>query len=203
MAKDAQRADRIRSLKNLITIAKEQGRQLRVQELELELKKLQGVAETSDYFRRREREEAIISGQKSARKKQPAQTSDYARRRAQEKKTEQGVAVGSNNIDEAIKSKLSVGTKVHHPVHGPGTVHMVSHGGGSMVPKDSAIVKFGDQKKPIKIRDLKLKEEVEGVAEAKPQKKADRYHINKDGKPATLASYPDKESAVKIGRAHV
>jgi hypothetical protein len=52
----------------------------------------QGVAETSDYFRRREREEAIISGQKPARKKQPAQTSDYARRREQEKKAEKGVA---------------------------------------------------------------------------------------------------------------
>lgn len=52
----------------------------------------EGVAETSDYFRRREREEAIISGQKLARKKQPAQTSDYARRREQEKKAEKGVA---------------------------------------------------------------------------------------------------------------
>jgi hypothetical protein len=37
----------------------------------------------------------------------------------------------------------------------------------------------------------------QGVAEGKPQKKADRYHINKDGKPATLASYADKDSAVK------
>lgn len=45
MTKNALKADRIRSLKNLIAIAKEQGRQLRVQELELELKKLQGVAE--------------------------------------------------------------------------------------------------------------------------------------------------------------
>jgi hypothetical protein len=45
MFKDAQRADRIRSLKNLIAIAREQGRQLRVQELELELKKLQGLSE--------------------------------------------------------------------------------------------------------------------------------------------------------------
>ena len=52
------------------------------------------VSETSDYFRRREREEAIISGQKPARKKQPAQTSDYARRREQEKKAEKGVAEG-------------------------------------------------------------------------------------------------------------
>ena len=45
MTKDTVKADRIRSLKNLIAIAKEQERQLRVQELELELKKLQGVAE--------------------------------------------------------------------------------------------------------------------------------------------------------------
>jgi hypothetical protein len=45
MVKDAQQADRIRSLKNLIAIAREQGRQLRAQELELELKKLQGVTE--------------------------------------------------------------------------------------------------------------------------------------------------------------
>jgi len=45
MFKDAQKQDRIRSLKNLIAIAREQGRQLRVQELELELKKLQDVAE--------------------------------------------------------------------------------------------------------------------------------------------------------------
>ena len=52
------------------------------------------VTETSDYFRRREREEAIISGQKPARKKQPTQTSDYARRREQEKKAEKGVAEG-------------------------------------------------------------------------------------------------------------
>lgn len=45
MTKDSVKQDRIRSLKNLIAIAKEQGRQLRVQELELELEKLQGVAE--------------------------------------------------------------------------------------------------------------------------------------------------------------
>ena len=37
----------------------------------------------------------------------------------------------------------------------------------------------------------------EGVAEGKPQKRADRYHINKDGKPASLASYADRDSAVK------
>lgn len=48
------------------------------------------LSETSDYARRREREEAIISGKKPARKKAPAQTSDYAKRREQQKK--QGVA---------------------------------------------------------------------------------------------------------------
>ena len=45
MGKDSIHQDRIRSLQNLIAIAKEQGRQLRVQELELALKKLQGVSE--------------------------------------------------------------------------------------------------------------------------------------------------------------
>lgn len=50
----------------------------------------QVMTEISDYFRRRKREEEIISGKRPARKKQPAQTSDYAKRRAQEKK--QGMA---------------------------------------------------------------------------------------------------------------
>ena len=50
MTKDSVKQDRIRSLKNLIAIAKEKGRQLRVQELELELKKLQGVAEETEYL---------------------------------------------------------------------------------------------------------------------------------------------------------
>ena len=40
-----------------------------------------------------------------------------------------------------------------------------------------------------------VKEEV--VSEAKSQKKADRYHINHADRPATLASYKDKESAIK------
>ena len=48
MGKDSIHQDRIRSLQNLIAIAKEQGRQLRVQELELALKKLQGVAEGAE-----------------------------------------------------------------------------------------------------------------------------------------------------------
>jgi hypothetical protein len=48
MGKDSIHQDRIRSLQNLIAIAKEQGRQLRVQELELALKKLQGVSEDNE-----------------------------------------------------------------------------------------------------------------------------------------------------------
>lgn len=43
---------------------------------------------SSDYSRRRQREEDIISGKKPARKKAPAQTSDYANRRAKEKANE-------------------------------------------------------------------------------------------------------------------
>lgn len=46
------------------------------------------VNESSDYARRRQREEDIISGKKPARKKAPAQTSDYAKRRAKEKANE-------------------------------------------------------------------------------------------------------------------
>lgn len=60
MFKDSQKADRIRSLKNLIAIAREQGRQLRVQELELELKKLQGVAEAPGAFRNPNAEKMIL-----------------------------------------------------------------------------------------------------------------------------------------------
>jgi hypothetical protein len=44
------------------------------------------VRESSDYSRRRQREEDIISGKKPARKKAPAQTSDYAKKREKEKK---------------------------------------------------------------------------------------------------------------------
>lgn len=74
-----------------------------------------GVAETSDYARRREREEAIISGKKPPRKKQPAQTSDYARRRAQEKAKDQGVAEG--RFDEPLTGWHIVYRKSGNPVH--------------------------------------------------------------------------------------
>ncbi len=63
------------------------------------------VAETSDYFRRRQREEEIISGKKSARKKQPAQTSDYARRREQEKKQDVAEGYWQDAVKKAEASK--------------------------------------------------------------------------------------------------
>ena len=51
MVKDAVKQDKIKSLKNLIAKAKEQGRQLKVQEYELELKKLNEVS-LGDYRRK-------------------------------------------------------------------------------------------------------------------------------------------------------
>lgn len=59
-----------------------------------------GVGESNDYFRRREREEDIISGKRPARKRAPAQTSDYAKRREQEKK--QDVSEGSTLSDVSL-----------------------------------------------------------------------------------------------------
>lgn len=70
-----------------------------------------GVAETSDYFRRREREEAVISGKKPARKRAPAQTSDYARRREQEKKTSMSEGVTSPEIKQAYDAIMKTEPK--------------------------------------------------------------------------------------------
>jgi hypothetical protein len=50
----------------------------------------------------------------------------------------------------------------------------------------------------IKAKHPTVKIEIKNeMHEGKPQKRADRYHINKDGKPASLASYADKSSAIK------
>ncbi len=77
----------------------------------------QGVAETSDYFRRREREEGIISGKRPARKKAPAQTSDYAKRREQEKKAEQGVREGSDLPPKVIEMIKKIAQSSATPEH--------------------------------------------------------------------------------------
>ena len=85
MTKDTIKQDKIRSLKNLIALAKEQGRQLRVQELELELKKLQGVAEAqTDYQKRRQRERDIDAG-KPVKPAPKNPQNDYFARRKKEK----------------------------------------------------------------------------------------------------------------------
>ena len=70
--------------------------------------KFQRVAETSDYSRRREREEEIISGKKPARKKSPAQTSDYNRRREQERKAgvREGAETATEDVISTVKRKL-------------------------------------------------------------------------------------------------
>jgi hypothetical protein len=74
-------------------------------------------------------------------------------------------------LDEANKRTLAAGDRVSHPVHGSGVLHMTALGGGNMVPKDSAIVKFSGEKKTVKIRDLKLKEEVESIDESNAKDK--------------------------------
>lgn len=61
--------------------------------------------EASDYMRRRQREEDIISGKKPARKKKPAQTSDYAKRRAKEKANESAIAMRA--IEEGVQNKAA------------------------------------------------------------------------------------------------
>ena len=81
MTKDTVKADRIRSLKNLIAIAKEQERQLRVQELELELKKLQGVAEASNTMQRYG--QLIL---KRAKAKREAEAAEKAKQDAEQEK---------------------------------------------------------------------------------------------------------------------
>ena len=67
-------------------------------------------------------------------------------------------------------------------------------------PKDELQSRHDQTKKRIKTNTMAGPKGVlpeQDVAEGKPQKRADRYHINKDGKPASLASYADRASAVK------
>lgn len=60
-------------------------------------------------------------------------------------------------LDEAVKKKLMIGSKVSHPVHGKGMVVMHSLGGGT----SGTVVKFADGKK-VKVDHKKLRiEEVE------------------------------------------
>ena len=65
------------------------------------IKKQEVEEEANDYFKRRKDEEDRIAGTKAPAKRTPQQT-DYAKRRAQEKKTEQGVAEGSDLDQQAM-----------------------------------------------------------------------------------------------------
>lgn len=84
---------------------------------------------------------------------------EYHMNHKKKKMSEEEAELDEEQIDEAIKRKLVSGSKVSHQDHGKGTVVMVTRGGGNLVPKDSAIVKFGNTKKTVKVRDLTLHEE--------------------------------------------
>jgi hypothetical protein len=137
MGKDSIHQDRIRSLQNLIAIAKEQDRPLRVQELELALKKLQGMAE------------AFAN---------PGSGST-------------GTSRGAKRIANTVRKALAK---------------------NSETPDQIAARKDFEAQTDARMRQKKKEQ---GMAEGK---KPDNYHIvNKDGKPATLASYADRASAEK------
>ncbi len=77
------------------------------------------IMEVNDYFKRRQREEDIISGKKPARKKAPAKTSDYAKRREQEKK-EEGVTEGDTEHDiDSLQKNFDHHTAYDAASHGP------------------------------------------------------------------------------------
>jgi hypothetical protein len=71
-------------------------------------------------------------------------------------------------IDEASKQKLMIGSKVTHPDHGKGTVVMHAQGGGT----SGTIVKFAAGKK-VKVdhKKLRMAEEVEQLEEGRPSQR--------------------------------
>jgi hypothetical protein len=82
---------------------------------------------------------------------------------------------------------------------GPGW--KTEHGIVDRVEGNSVIVKTSKGKMRVNMHDIKTAEAPEqGVTEmivGKRKPKPDSYHINKDGKPVSLASYSDKDSAIK------
>jgi chromosome condensin MukBEF ATPase and DNA-binding subunit MukB len=82
---------------------------------------------------------------------------------------------------------------------GPGW--KTEHGIVDRVEGNSVIVKTSKGKMRVNMHDIKTAEAPEqGVTEmnvGKRKPKPDSYHINKDGKPVSLASYDDKDSAIK------
>ena len=90
MMKDSIKQDRIRSLKNLIAIAKEKGRQLRVQELELELKKLKETTEVTEAG-------AFSYGAKPPRKGSVAYNAMMKRKEQDKNRVKEIEAIGTKN----------------------------------------------------------------------------------------------------------
>lgn len=76
-------------------------------------------------------------------------------------KDKAGVSEEADQVDEAAKNKLMIGSKVTHPDHGKGKVVMHGQGGGS-----GTIVKFNNGKKVnVDYKQLKIVEEAEQVEE--------------------------------------
>jgi len=143
MAKDAQRADRIRSLKNLIAIAQEQGRQLRVQELELELKKLQGVTEMDKSAPQPGRDGRVSHSTYGSRDKGGSKGTERASRPITAKKAaqhaldilkKQGVAEGNQVNEISDRGLQNYRRQAHYAIQG--------HKFGSMkdAPNAAAII---------------------------------------------------------------
>ena len=101
-----------------------------------------------------------------------------AKKDAEKKSKEQGVAEADKLQGTPVVSLKDFGDKDNTKDKYGRTVP-------KKLKKDDPRVKFHKEPKQ------------QGVAEAKTQKTADRYHINHPDRPATLASYKDKESAIK------
>jgi hypothetical protein len=152
MVKDAQRADRIRSLKNLIAIAQEQGRQLRVQELELELKKLQGVTEMDKSAPQPGRDGRVShstygsrdkGGSKGTEREARPITAKKAKQDALDILKKQGVAEGSEQ-----RWRVTVGNK-------SGTLsHTKTFTGTKEQAIKQAVTRFATSKNPVVTAEL-------------------------------------------------
>lgn len=102
-------------------------------------------------------------------------------------------------IDEAVKKKLVIGSKVSHPQHGKGTVVQHSLGGGTM----GTVVRFADGKK-VRVDHKKLRmEEVEHIEEGvtvlsgRPTTHAEHHYSTSAG--SHPASHVEKTLGLKSG----
>lgn len=151
----------------------------------------------NDYSRRRRREEDIISGKKPERKKIPM-GSDYAARRRKERLANNG------RMDEEMNNRI---TKIHvrgqnvivhkYDTEAKGTYKEVKHHSSA-----TAAQTYARQLHKARGGNAELViEGIEQVAEGIIGKKKPRppsYSIyHKSGEPASLASFGDKDAAIK------